>query len=121
GCASGELVTAVAMTEPGTGSDLAGLTSTAVRDGADYVLNGAKTFISNGQLCDLCIVAVKTDLDPKNAHRGISLFVVEAGTPGFVKGKKLRRWAWPRRTPRRSSSKTAASRPTAASATRARA
>jgi acyl-CoA dehydrogenase len=91
GCASGELVTAVAMTEPGTGSDLAGLSTTAVRDGDFYVLNGAKTFISNGILCDLCVVAAKTDTDPANAHGGISLFVVEAGTPGFLKGKKLKK------------------------------
>jgi acyl-CoA dehydrogenase len=89
GCASGELVTAIAMTEPGTGSDLAAIKTTAKRDGDDYVINGAKTFISNGQLCDLCIVAAKTDPDPANAHRGISLFVVEAGRPGFTKGKKL--------------------------------
>jgi acyl-CoA dehydrogenase len=91
GCASGELITAIAMTEPGTGSDLAAIATTAVRDGDHYVLNGAKTFISNGILCDLCIVAAKTDPDPKNAHRGISLFVVEANTPGFIKGKKLRK------------------------------
>jgi acyl-CoA dehydrogenase len=89
GCASGELVTAIAMTEPGTGSDLAAIATTARRDGDDYVIDGAKTFISNGQLCDLVIVAAKTDPDPKNAHRGISLFVVEAGRPGFTKGKKL--------------------------------
>jgi acyl-CoA dehydrogenase len=89
GCASGELVTALAMTEPGTGSDLAAIATTARRDGDDYVINGAKTFISNGQLCDLVIVAAKTDPDPKNAHRGISLIVVEAGRPGFTKGKKL--------------------------------
>jgi acyl-CoA dehydrogenase len=89
GCASGELITAIAMTEPGTGSDLAALRTTAVRDGDDYVINGAKTFISNGMLCDLCIVAAKTDNDPANKHRGISLFVVEASTPGFVKAKKL--------------------------------
>jgi acyl-CoA dehydrogenase len=91
GCASGEIVTAIAMTEPGTGSDLAGVTTSAVRDGDTYVLNGAKTFISNGILCDLCIVVAKTDPDPANAHRGISLIVVEAGTPGFIKGKKLRK------------------------------
>lgn len=91
GCASGDLVTAIAMTEPGTGSDLAAIATRAVRDGDDYVIDGSKTFISNGILCDLCIVAAKTDPDPKNAHRGISLFVVEAGTPGFVKGKKLRK------------------------------
>jgi acyl-CoA dehydrogenase len=89
GCASGELVTALAMTEPGTGSDLAALTTTAVRDGDDYVLNGSKTFISNGQLCDLAIVAAKTDPDPANAHKGISMFVVEAGRKGFAKGRRL--------------------------------
>jgi acyl-CoA dehydrogenase len=89
GCASGEIVTALAMTEPGTGSDLAAIATTAKLDGDDYVLNGAKTFISNGQLCDIVIVAAKTDPDPKNAHRGISLFVVEANRKGFVKGKRL--------------------------------
>jgi acyl-CoA dehydrogenase len=89
GCARGELVTAIAMTEPGTGSDLAALTTTARRDGDDYVINGAKTFISNGQLCDLVVVAAKTDPDPANAHRGISLFVVEATRPGFARGRRL--------------------------------
>jgi len=89
GCASGELVTAIAMTEPGTGSDLAALTTTAVRDGDDYVINGAKTFVSNGQLCDLVVVAAKTDPDPANAHRGISLFVVESTRKGFARGKRL--------------------------------
>jgi len=89
GCASGDLITALAMTEPNTGSDLAAITTTAVRDGDHYVINGAKTFISNGILCDLCVVAAKTDTNPENAHRGVSLFVVEAGTPGFEKGKKL--------------------------------
>src|SRR5512140_2788388 len=79
GCASGEIVTALAMTEPGTGSDLAALATTAVRDGDDYVLNGSKTFISNGQLCDIAIIAAKTDPNPENAHKGISMFVVEAG------------------------------------------
>jgi acyl-CoA dehydrogenase len=91
GCVSGDLVTAIAMTEPGTGSDLAAIRTTAVLDGDHYVVNGAKTFISNGILCDLCIVAVKTDPDPANAHRGITLLVVEAGTPGFHKGKKLKK------------------------------
>ncbi|CAN5915890.1 acyl-CoA dehydrogenase family protein [soil metagenome] len=89
GCASGEFVTALAMTEPGTGSDVAAITTTAVKDGDDYVINGAKTFISNGQLCDLVVVAVKTDPDPKNAHRGISMFVVEGDRKGFNKGKRL--------------------------------
>jgi acyl-CoA dehydrogenase len=89
GCASGEIVTALAMTEPGTGSDLAALATTAVKQGDEYVINGAKTFISNGQLCDLVVVAAKTDMDPANAHKGISLFVVEANRPGFAKGKRL--------------------------------
>ncbi len=89
GCASGDSITAIAMTEPGTGSDLAAISTTARREGDDYVLDGAKTFISNGQLCDLCVVAAKTDLDPTKAHQAISLFVVEADRPGFVRGKKL--------------------------------
>jgi acyl-CoA dehydrogenase len=89
GCASGELVTALAMTEPGTGSDVAAIATTAVRDGDDYVVTGSKTFISNGQLCDLVVVAAKTDPDPARAHAGVSLFVVEAGRPGFTKGKRL--------------------------------
>ena len=89
GCGSGEIVTALAMTEPGTGSDLAALATTAVKQGDEYVINGAKTFISNGQLCDLVVVAAKTDMDPANAHKGISLFVVEANRKGFAKGKRL--------------------------------
>ena len=88
-CASGECVTALAMTEPGTGSDVAAISTTAVADGDDYVINGAKTFISNGQLCDLVVVAAKTDPDPANAHKGISLLLVEAGRTGFTKGKRL--------------------------------
>ncbi len=95
GCASGDIVSAIAMTEPGTGSDLAGIATTAKRDGDHYVLNGSKTFISNGILCDLVIVAAKTDPDPENAHRGISLLVVESGTPGFSKGKKLKKMGMP--------------------------
>ncbi|HVH46276.1 MAG TPA: acyl-CoA dehydrogenase family protein [Labilithrix sp.] len=90
-CASGEAVTAVAMTEPGTGSDLAGITTTARREGNEYVINGAKTFISNGILCDLCVVAAKTDTDPNNKHGSISLFVVEANRKGFIKSKKLKK------------------------------
>lgn len=89
GCASGELVTAIAMTEPGSGSDLAAIATTARRDGDDYVLNGSKTFISNGILCDLCIVAARTENAPGEPHRSLSLFVVEANRPGFQKGKKL--------------------------------
>ena len=89
GCCSGEFITAIGMTEPGAGSDLAALQTTAVKDGDDYIINGSKTFISNGQLCDLVLLAAKTDPDPKNAHRGISLFVVEATRKGFIKGKRL--------------------------------
>src|SRR6476659_196433 len=89
GCASGEIVTALGMTEPGTGSDLAAVATTAVKDGDEYVINGSKTFISNGQLCDLVVVVAKTDPNPENAHKGISLFVVEAGRKGFTKGKRL--------------------------------
>ncbi|MCB9700884.1 MAG: acyl-CoA dehydrogenase family protein [Myxococcales bacterium] len=88
GCVSGDIVTAIAMTEPNTGSDLAAIRTTARRDGDEYVINGAKTFISNGLLCDLVVVAAKTDNDA-NPHRAISLFVVEADAPGFVRGKKL--------------------------------
>ncbi len=89
GCASGDVVTAIAMTEPGTGSDLAAIATTARRDGDEYVIDGAKTFISNGILCDLCIVAANTGNAPGDPHRSISLFLVEADRPGFVKGKKL--------------------------------
>ena len=95
GCASGEIVTALGMTEPGTGSDLAGIATTAVKDGDDYVINGAKTFISNGQLCDIVLVAAKTDPNPENAHRGISMFVVEANRKGFTKGKRLHKMGMP--------------------------
>ncbi|GLX49283.1 acyl-CoA dehydrogenase family protein [Streptomyces sp. MB22_4] len=86
GIASGELITAVAMTEPGTGSDLSGIRTKAVRDGDHYVIDGAKTFITNGINADLVVVAVRTGEHP---HRGLSLIVVERGTPGFERGRKL--------------------------------
>ena len=90
GCASGETVLAIAMTEPGTGSDLAGIRTRAVRDGdgpdADYVLDGAKTFISSGQNADLVVVAARTSDD---RSRGLSLLVVERGMPGFARGRNL--------------------------------
>jgi acyl-CoA dehydrogenase len=89
GAISGDVILGIAMTEPGTGSDLANVQTTARRDGDHYVLNGAKTFISNGQIGDLFVVVVKTDPQAKPAHSGVSLVLVEAGTPGFVKGKKL--------------------------------
>jgi acyl-CoA dehydrogenase len=89
GCASGNIITAVAMTEPGTGSDLASIRATAVKDGNDYIINGQKTFISNGINCDLVIVAVKTDTKAEPPFKGISLICVEDGTPGFEKGRNL--------------------------------
>ena len=87
GICSGDLVTAVAMTEPGIGSDLASLGTTATRDGDDYVVNGSKTFITNGINADLVITAVKTD--PSERHRGISLLVLERGMAGFTRGRNL--------------------------------
>jgi alkylation response protein AidB-like acyl-CoA dehydrogenase len=87
GYCTGELITAIAMTEPGAGSDLQGMRTTAVRDGDHYVLNGSKTFISNGQLCDLVIVAARTDSEA--GYRGISLLAVERGMPGFERGRNL--------------------------------
>jgi len=89
GFISGEHVTAIAMSEPGAGSDLAGMKTTARRDGDDYVLNGTKTFISNGMLADLIVVACRTDPDADKPHRGISLLVIEEGMPGFTRGRKL--------------------------------
>jgi alkylation response protein AidB-like acyl-CoA dehydrogenase len=87
GLASGELFAAIAMTEPGTGSDLAGISATAARQGGEYVVNGAKTFITNGINADLVITAVRTDRGER--HRGLSLLVVERGTPGFERGRNL--------------------------------
>lgn len=84
---SGELITAIAMTEPGAGSDLQGITTTARRDGDDYIVNGQKTFISNGILADLVIVVAKTD--PDAGYQGISLIVVERGAEGFERGRNL--------------------------------
>ena len=87
GIASGELITAIAMTEPGIGSDLASMSTTAIRDGDHYVVNGAKTFITNGINSDLVITAVKTD--PAEKHKGMSLVVVERGMEGFERGRNL--------------------------------
>ncbi|ORW22505.1 acyl-CoA dehydrogenase [Mycolicibacter nonchromogenicus] len=89
GLAAGTLLTAIAMTEPGTGSDLAGMRTTAVRDGDDYVLNGAKTFITGGIQADLVIVVARTSTDPDNRRRGLTLLVVEDGMPGFERGREL--------------------------------
>jgi alkylation response protein AidB-like acyl-CoA dehydrogenase len=84
---TGELVGAIAMTEPGAGSDLQGVRTTAVRDGDHYIINGSKTFITNGQHADIVIVVAKTD--PTAGAKGTSLIIVEAGTPGFTKGRNL--------------------------------
>lgn len=87
GMASGEMVAAIGMTEPSGGSDLAALKTTAVRDGDAWVVNGSKTFITNGGSCDLVLTAVRTD--PSKGARGITLFGIEATTAGFSRGRKL--------------------------------
>ena len=86
---SGEVIGAIAMSEPAAGSDLQGIKTVATKDGDDYILNGSKTFITNGQNADLVIVVAKTD--PTKGAKGISLFLLEAGTPGFEKGKNLKK------------------------------
>jgi len=93
GCVTGDIITAVAMTEPNTGSDLAAMKTTAVEDGDDIILNGQKTFISNGINCDLCVVAAK---DPacSDPHKAVDLYLVEAGTPGFEKGRQIKKIGW---------------------------
>jgi len=89
GTVSGEVITAIAMSEPATGSDLQGVKTNAVQDGDEYVINGSKTFITNGQMADLVIVVAKTD--PSAGAKGISLFLVEASTAGFSRGKNLKK------------------------------
>ena len=84
---SGETICAIAMTEPGTGSDLQGVRTRAVREGDDYVISGQKTFITNGQMCDLVIVVVRTS--PDGGSRGMSLVLVETDRPGFRRGRNL--------------------------------
>ncbi|MBS4213681.1 acyl-CoA dehydrogenase family protein [Neobacillus rhizophilus] len=88
-CVTGEIITAIAMTEPGTGSDLANIKTTAKLDGDHYIVNGQKTFITNGIQSDLIVVAVKTDLQAVPKHKGVSLLVIERGAPGFSRGRKL--------------------------------
>lgn len=85
--ATGEMITAIAMSEPGAGSDLQGVKTTALKDGDNYILNGSKTFITNGQMADLVIVVAKTD--PKEGAKGISLLLVESDSEGFQKGQNL--------------------------------
>ncbi|MCX5857888.1 MAG: acyl-CoA dehydrogenase family protein [Deltaproteobacteria bacterium] len=93
GCVSGDIITAIAMTEPNTGSDLAAIRTTAVEQGDQIVFNGQKTFISNGINCDLLILAAK-DPAETNPHRAVDLYLVEAGTPGFEKGKQIKKVGW---------------------------
>ncbi|PKN35885.1 MAG: acyl-CoA dehydrogenase [Deltaproteobacteria bacterium HGW-Deltaproteobacteria-19] len=93
GCVSGDCITAVAMTEPNAGSDLAAMKMTAAESGDSFVLNGQKTFISNGINCDLCVVAAK-DPAESNPHKAVDLFLVETGTPGFEKGRQLKKAGW---------------------------
>lgn len=93
GCVAGDIITAVAMTEPNAGSDLARMKTTAVEDGDHIILNGQKTFISNGINCDLVIVAAR-DPDVKQEHQAVDLYLVEAGTPGFEKGKQIKKIGW---------------------------
>jgi alkylation response protein AidB-like acyl-CoA dehydrogenase len=94
GFCSGETITAIGMTEPSGGSDLASLRTTARRDGDSYVVNGSKTFITNGYNCDLVVLAVRTGSTEDRA-RGVSLLAVEAGTPGFTRGRKLHKVGQP--------------------------
>jgi acyl-CoA dehydrogenase len=93
GCVSGDIITAIAMTEPNTGSDLAAIKTTAVESGDDVIINGQKTFISNGINCDLLVLAAR---DPKeeNPHAAVDLYLVEATTPGFEKGKQIKKIGW---------------------------
>ena len=86
---SGETITAIAMTEPGTGSDLQGIRTTAKKDGNHYVVNGSKTYITNGQNADLILVVAKTDPDAKPAYKGMSIILVESDRDGFKRGRNL--------------------------------
>lgn len=91
GCVNGQIITAIAMSEPGAGSDLAQIKTTAVKEGDHYIINGEKTFISNGISANLIVVACKTDPHAVPAHKGVSLFLVEGDTPGFSRGRKLKK------------------------------
>jgi acyl-CoA dehydrogenase len=93
GCVSGEIITAIAMTEPNTGSDLAAIRTHFTETEEAFIINGQKTFISNGLNCDLLVLAAR---DPRveNPHASLSLFLVPAGTPGFEKGKKIKKIGW---------------------------
>jgi acyl-CoA dehydrogenase len=92
GCTSGEVITAIGLTEPNAGSDLAAIRTRAVKDGDSYVINGQKTFITNGYFADVIVLAVKTDPDAR--HRGISLILVDKDAPGFHRGRKLEKMGY---------------------------
>ena len=89
GCTTGDYIMAIAMTEPDTGSDVSAIRTTAVKDGDHYIINGSKTFITNGYNTNLVVLACKTDVNAIPPTKGVSLIVVEEGSPGFSKGKKL--------------------------------
>ncbi|MBU4120584.1 MAG: acyl-CoA dehydrogenase family protein [Proteobacteria bacterium] len=93
GCISGDIITAIAMTEPNTGSDLAAIKTTVVESGDELIINGQKTFISNGINCDLLVLAAR-DPSTENPHAAVDLFLVEAATPGFEKGKRIKKVGW---------------------------
>jgi acyl-CoA dehydrogenase len=93
GCISGDIITAIAMTEPNAGSDLAAMKTTAAEQGDEIVINGQKTFISNGINCDLLVLAAR-DPGETNPHAAVDLYLVEATTPGFEKGKQIKKIGW---------------------------
>lgn len=92
-CVSGECITAIGMTEPDAGSDLAGMKTTAVEEGDSVIVNGSKTFISNGINCDLLVIAAR-DPAVESKYESMSLYVIEDGTPGFTRGRKLDKMGW---------------------------
>lgn len=93
GCVTGDIITAVAMTESGAGSDVASMETTVEKDGKDIIINGSKTFISNGVNCDIVVLAAR-DPHIKDRHQAISLYIVENGTPGFTKGEPFEKMGW---------------------------
>jgi alkylation response protein AidB-like acyl-CoA dehydrogenase len=118
GMCAGDIIGALAITEPNTGSDVGGVRTTAVKHGDTFVVNGAKTFISNGINSDVVVTTVKTD--PSAGHRGMSLLLLERGMPGFERGRNLDKMGTPR-TPPSCSSPTSRCRPPTCWARRARA
>jgi len=94
GCISGDIILAVAMTEPDAGSDLSSIRTTAVREGAHFIINGEKVYISNGILANLVVVACKTETESGSPYKDISLICVEDGSPGFSRGRNLEKTGW---------------------------